>query len=379
MILAAPDSFKGSLSAARAARALAEGVRRVLPAEEVLEVPLADGGEGTVEALLASLGGKKVSARVQGPQGEPVDAFFGLLEDGETAVVEMAAASGLPLVPPEKRDILQASTFGTGELVRLALEEGARRIVVGLGGSATCDGGAGMAQALGFSLLDGKGRELPPGGGPLVRLARIDPSGRHPALEKVRIVAACDVQNPLLGPRGAARVFAPQKGAGPEEVEILEKGLRRLAEALRDQLGRDVADLPGAGAAGGLGAGLAGFFGASLEPGFELVARAVGLEEKIRGARLVLTGEGRLDAQTSMGKAPLGVIRLAGKMGVPVFAFAGEVAPGHEALFEEGLTSAFPLCPGPVSLEEARKMAGPWLSTAAERALRAWKAGMEGN
>ncbi len=377
MILAAPDSFKGSLSAARAARALAEGVRRVFPEEEVLEVPLADGGEGTVEALLASLGGKKVSARVQGPLGEPVEAFFGLLEDGKTAVVEMAAASGLPLVPPERRDVLRASTFGTGELIRLALEAGAREIVVGLGGSATCDGGAGMARALGFSLLDKDGQELPPGGGALTSLERIDPSRRHPALAGARILGACDVTNPLLGEKGAARVFAPQKGASPKEVEILEEGLRRLAGALRDQLGRDVADLPGAGAAGGLGAGLAGFLGATLEPGFELVARSVRLQEKVEAARLALTGEGRLDAQTSMGKAPQGVIRLARKAGVPVFAFAGELAPGHEALFEQGLTSAFSLCPGPASLEEARKKAEAWLAAATERALRAWKAGLE--
>ncbi len=377
MILAAPDSFKGSLSAARAARALAEGVRRVLPEEEVLEVPLADGGEGTVDALLASLGGKKVPARVQGPLGEPVEAFFGLMEDGRTAVVEMAAASGLPLVPPGKRDVLRASTFGTGELIRLALEAGAREIVVGLGGSATCDGGAGMARALGFSLLDKKGREIPPGGGALAFLEKIDSSRRHPALEGTRILGACDVANPLLGEKGAARVFAPQKGASPKEVELLEEGLRRLARVLRDQLGRDVADLPGAGAAGGLGAGLAGFLGASLEPGFELVARSVGLEEKVRAARLALTGEGRLDAQTSMGKAPQGVIRLAQKAGVPVFAFAGELAPGHEALFEQGLTSAFSLCPGPASLEESREKAQAWLAAAAERALRAWKAGLE--
>ena len=372
MILAAPDSFKGSLSAARAALALAEGALRASPGEEVLQVPLADGGEGTVEAFLAALGGKKVPARVKGPLGNEVDAFFGLLEDGDTAVVEMAAASGLPLVPPEKRDIMKASTFGTGLLIRAALEAGARKILVGLGGSATCDGGAGMAQALGFSLLDKEGKELPPGGGSLVRLAALDPSAKHPALEEARFLAACDVTNPLLGPRGAAAVFAPQKGAGPGEVEILERGLRRLAEVLKDRLGRDVAEFPGAGAAGGLGAGLAGFLGASLEPGFELVARALGLEEKITKARLVLTGEGRLDGQTSMGKAPLGVVRLCRRHEVPVIALAGELGPGYRHLFEEGLTSAFSICPGPVSLEKAMEEGEALLADAAERAVRAF-------
>jgi len=374
LILAAPDSFKGSLSAARAARALAEGVGRVLPGEEVLQVPLADGGEGTADALLAALGGRKVPARVQDPLGRPVEAFFALLEGGKRAVVEMAAASGLTLVPREERDILRASTFGTGELIRLALEAGAEEILVGLGGSATCDGGAGMARALGFSLLDGEGKELPPGGGPLVRLAGIETSGRHPALDGARIVGICDVDNPLLGPRGAAAVFAPQKGAGPKEVEVLEEGLRRLAEALKRRFGREVADLPGAGAAGGLGAGLAGFLGAELERGFDLVARVLSLEEKISRARLVLTGEGRLDGQTAMGKAPFGVIRLCRRKGVPVIALAGELGPGLDALYEEGLSSAFSLCPGPVSPEEARTRAAEFLAGAAERALRAFLA-----
>ncbi len=375
MILCAPDSFKGSLPASLAARALAEGVRPVLPGEEILEVPLADGGEGTVDALLAALGGKKVSARVQGPLGKPVEAFFGFIRGGKTAVVEMAAASGLPLVPAGERNPLPASTYGTGELIRAALEAGAREILVGLGGSATCDGGAGMAQALGFRLLDGRGRELPPGGAALVRLARIEPPPKDPPFPGIRFRALCDVDNPLLGRRGAARVFAPQKGASPEEVELLEKGLERLAARIRDQLGRDVAELPGAGAAGGLGAGLAGFLGADLQPGSSFVARAVELEKKIRAARLVLTGEGRLDGQTSMGKAPFQVIRLAREAGVPVFAFAGELAPGFEALYKEGLTSAFSLAPGPSTLEEARKNTEMWLAGAAERALRAWKAG----
>jgi len=372
LILCAPDSFKGSLSAARAARAMAAGAGRALPGEEVRLAPLADGGEGTVEALLQALGGEEVLLSVPGPLGEVVEAFYGLLPGGETAVIETAAASGLLLVPPERRDVLRASTFGTGRLIASALDEGARRILVGLGGSATCDGGAGMAQALGFSLLDEEGRELPPGGGALVRLHRIDPSGAHPALKEARIQGACDVEAPLLGPRGAAAVFAPQKGAGPEEVKILEAGLARLAEVLKIQFGRHVADLPGAGAAGGLGAGLAGFLGAELKPGFQLVAQAIDLEKKIQGARLVLTGEGRLDGQTSLGKAPAGVIRLCRRLGTPVLALAGELGPGWRTLLEEGLISAFPICPGPVPLEEAKRRAAEYLTDATERALRAF-------
>jgi glycerate kinase len=374
-IVIAPDSFKESASAPAVAAALARGVRRAVPDAEIDLVPMADGGEGTVEALVAATGGRSVEVTVTAPLGEPVRATYGLLGDGQTAVIEMAAASGLPLVPQDRRNPLIATTFGTGELVRHALDQGARRIILGIGGSATNDSGAGMAQALGVSLRDAAGRELERGGAALARLASVDMGGRDLRLKECEILVACDVTNPLCGPRGASRVYGPQKGATPAMVEELDAALRHCAGVLREQLGVDVLDLPGAGAAGGLGAGLVAFAGGQLRRGVEIVAEACGLAERVRGADLVLTGEGRLDQQSVHGKTPVGVAAVAAAQGVPVIAIAGSLGEGYEACHAAGIAAAFSICRGPMTLTEAMANAEALLATTAEEAMRAWLAG----
>jgi glycerate kinase len=340
-VLLAPDKFKGSLPAPEVARALAAGVRRSLPDAEVRELPLADGGDGTADALVAALGGRIERVRVSGPLGDPVDAPLGWLEDGR-AVVEMAAASGLTLLDEASRDALRASSRGTGEVIARALEARApgRAIIVGLGGSASTDGGTGAAAAIGWRFRDRAGRELGPGGGELHKLAAIDGSAVREDLGAGPIVGASDVDNPLLGRRGAARTFAPQKGASSEQVEQLERGLRVLAARIDADLGVEVADRWGAGACGGIGAGLIAFFGARLAPGFDLVAEVTALEEAIAWSDLVITGEGRLDDQSLGGKTPVGVARLARAARVPCVAVAGEVAADRRALEEAGFARA---------------------------------------
>ncbi len=324
-ILVAPDKFRGTLSAPEAAAAIARGWRRVRPDDVLEEVPLADGGEGTLDALLAALGGERRTARVRGPLGDEVEAAFGIAQApaGPLGIVEMARASGLELVSPARRDPLRASTWGTGELILAALRVGAREVLVCLGGSATTDGGAGMAQALGVALLDAEGRPVGPGGAGLLRLARIDATGLDPLARSARVQAACDVDNPLTGPQGAARVFGPQKGASPEEVLLLDRALGHLAAVIHRDLGIDVRGLPGAGAAGGLGAGLVAFLGARLRPGAGLVMEAVGLRERVRAADLILTGEGAFDASSLRGKVPAGVLELARGAGVPAVVLCG--------------------------------------------------------
>jgi glycerate kinase len=374
-VVVAPDKFKGSLSAPEAAEAIARGVLAADPTASVERVPMADGGEGTVAALVAATGGSIRQATVSGPLGEPVAAGFGMLGDGRTAVIEMAAASGLVLVPAERRDPLRASTRGTGELLREAVAAGARRVILGIGGSATNDGGAGMAQAIGYRLLDGNGRELPPGGGELGRLDRIDPDGRDSWVGSIELDVACDVDNPLCGPRGASAVYGPQKGATPEAVAVLDANLSHLATILRRDLGHDVRDLPGAGAAGGLGAGLVAFAGGRLRPGVELVIEAVGLRRRLEGADLCLTAEGALDAQTAHGKTPVGVSRLARSLGCPVLALAGAIGRGAEAVQDQGIAAYFGICSRPMELAEAMREAATLLERAAEQAVRAFLAG----
>ncbi|MFP4056951.1 MAG: glycerate kinase [Candidatus Brocadiia bacterium] len=369
-IVVAPDSFKECLPAQEAARAMARGVRAAAPEAHVLAVPLADGGEGTVRALAAATGGTLHRHRVTGPLGEPVDAELGILGDGRTAAIEMAAASGLPLVPPDRRDPAGTTTRGTGELIAAALDRGADRLVLGIGGSATVDGGAGMAQALGARLLDADGQPIGPGGGELRRLARIELADLDPRLAKATCQVACDVDNPLLGPNGAARVYAPQKGASPEMVERLEACLGRLADIVERDLGVDVRHVPGAGAAGGLGAGLVAFLGAELRPGIELVIDAVGLEGKLAGADLVLVGEGQVDEQTARGKVPVGVARLARRLGVPAVAIAGSLGPGYRAVHEQGIAACLAATSRPMSLEQAMAGAPELLAAAAEEATR---------
>lgn len=374
-VVVAPDKFKGSLTAPEAARALARGVRRAIPDADVDEAPMADGGEGTVEALVAATGGRFREADVSGPLGEPVRARFGLLGDGATAVIEMATASGLMLVPHDRRDPTRASTRGTGELIRESLDEGARRLVVGIGGSATNDGGAGLAQALGYRLLDARGQDLPPGGGPLLRLDRIDASGRDRRLDGVEVAVACDVDNPLCGPRGASAVFGPQKGATPEQVATLDRGLAHFARVIFRDLGADVADLPGAGAAGGLGAGLVAFANGRLTRGVDTVIAAVKLADRLRGADLCLVAEGMLDGSSAGGKTAVGVARLARSLGCPTLALAGAIGPGAEAVLAEGIDAYFSLCPGPIPLEQSIARASEYLEHAAEQATRAFLAG----
>ncbi len=352
-IVIAPDSFKECLSSPEVGRCLAEGVRQALPGAEVVVVPVADGGEGTVQALVAATKGKLVKAVVRGPLGEPVQAEFGVLGGGGSAVLEMAAASGLALVPPAERNPLVTTTFGTGDLIRCALEQAAKRILVGIGGSATVDGGAGMAEALGVRLLDAKGKPLGPGGGALGRLHSIDISGRDPRLEEADIQVGCDVDNPLLGPDGAARVYGPQKGATPEMVLQLEQNLEHLADVIASELGTDVRDVPGAGAAGGLGAGLLAFANARLRPGVEMVLEAAGLQKHLEGAALVITGEGKLDGQSAFGKTPVGVARLAKRAGVPVIAIAGALGEGRGKVLEAGIDAYYSIIPAPMTLEES--------------------------
>ncbi len=369
-IVVAPDSFKGSLTAVEAAEALARGVWAAVPEAEVVQVPMADGGEGTVATLVAGTGGRLVTHTVTGPLGRPVEAQFGLLGDGETAVIEMAAASGLLLVPPAERNPLVTSTFGTGELIRAALDLGSRRLLVGIGGSATNDGGVGMLQALGGRVLTGDGRDVGPGGGALAEAERIDLSGLDPRLQSVDLLVACDVDNPLCGSRGASAVYGPQKGATPEMVARLDDNLRHLANLVQRDLGRDAAEMPGAGAAGGLGFGMLAYLGARLAPGVQVVMDTVRLDEKLQGATLVITGEGRTDGQTLAGKVPMGVAGRAARLGIPAVVVSGAVAPGAEALHAYNVAALVSIVPGPLSLDEAMAQAGALLKRAAEEVMR---------
>ena len=373
--LVCPDSFKGSLSSVEAADSIARGLRIGAGDEpaEIVEIPLADGGEGTAEALVRATGGEIRRVRAHDPLGHEIEAFFAILGDGETAVVEMAAASGLTLLSDSERNPLVTSTFGTGELLRAAAESGAARIIVGIGGSATNDAGSGAMSALGARFLDASRKELPPGGGALVDLDRIDMSGfRFP--DRVRVEVACDVTNPLVGPAGTSAVFGPQKGATPEMVERLDAGLARWAEVVKRDLGKDVAGMPGAGAAGGLGAGLAAFLNASLRSGIDIVLDAVRFDEQLAGADLVITGEGRIDEQTSFGKAVGGVLKRASAAGVPVVAVAGSCSGDITALYDMGLTAAFSIVPGPMSVDYAMKHASELLTSLSVNLTRIWRA-----
>ena len=355
-IVIAIDSFKGSLSSAQGADALAAGLLDADPALQILKVPIADGGEGTLEALARACEGRLVSVETFDPLERPRRAAYLLLSGGETAVVELAAASGLTLLAPAERDPLAATTRGTGVVIRRAIDDGARRIILTVGGSATNDGGTGIAVALGAKFLDDRGGEVPPRGGDLVRIRAVDTEGVPLHVAGVVLTIATDVSNPLCGPAGAARVYGPQKGASPSAVRVLDEGLKTLGEVLERHCGRAVASLPGAGAAGGTAASLVALFGARLVSGFETIAALAGLEREIAGAGLVITGEGRVDAQTLQGKVPLGVARLARRAGVPVMIVGGEIRPEAEALREEGVCGFFPIVSGPVS--RAKAMSG---------------------
>ena len=375
-ILIAPDSYKGSLTALEVAEAIQSGAKRVFPGATFDLVPIADGGEGTVDALVAATNGQFRATTVKGPLGKPVNAKWGIFGDGKTAVIEMATASGLPLLTPDERDPLNACTCGTGELVRAALDEGVSSIILGIGGSATNDGGMGFARVLGAKFYDKAGKELPPGGAALANLESIDLSGLDPRLKTVDIRVACDVDNPLCGPRGASAVFGPQKGATPALVKQLDAALGVFATVAAKATGKpDVATTAGAGAAGGLGAGLLYFTGATLMPGVALVLEAVGFDQRLQKADVVFTGEGRTDFQTAYGKAPVGVAKAAKKHSLPVLCLSGGIGDGADDVLEHGIDSVFSIAPGPISLQDCLANSAPLLQRAAERVCRALKAG----
>jgi glycerate 2-kinase len=365
-VIVAPQSFKGSADAVAVASAIARGIRRAWPSARIEEMPLADGGEGTVRALVTATNGGLRRSRVHDPLGREIDAEWGVLGDGTTAVVEMAAASGLPLLRPNERDARMTSTRGTGELILAAAASGAHRIVIGIGGSATNDGGAGMARAFGYRFLDRDGNELPEGGAALARLGRID-GQTDPRLVRPSIEVACDVRNPLLGPEGASAVYGPQKGATPDIVRELDAALARYADVVEAFVGRPIRDVPGAGAAGGLGAGLLAFLDARLVSGAELVLRTVGFAERIAGADLVVTGEGRIDQQSGYGKLTGAVTAAARRAGVSVMAVAGGLGAGHETL---GLDAIAVASEG-VPIAQAMREPLPFIERAAESLVRA--------
>lgn len=372
-IVAAPNAFKGSMDARQAAEAMKRGVLAAAPLTEVTCVPVADGGDGLTEVMVEALGGSLVEKNVQGPRFEEQAAQFCLA--GDVAVIEMARASGLALLAKEQQDPTKTSTFGTGELIGAALGAGVRRIVVGIGGSATCDGGIGMASALGFKFLSRRGEVIKPIGGNLQLIHSIDGEGVDPRLENIVLEAVCDVTNPLVGKTGASYVYSPQKGATPEQVQVLDEGLRHLADVVERDMGVIIHDLEGAGAAGGLGGGLHAFLGAELKNGIDLVIDMVGLEEKIAGADLVLTSEGQIDFQTKYDKAPAGVARVARRQGVPCIAVCGGIGERVDELHEIGMTAVFSLCRGPQSLESAMLDGFDLLTRQVEQVVRAFMAG----
>ncbi|OXS21387.1 glycerate kinase [Pseudomonas fluorescens] len=372
-IIIAPDSFKDSLSAAGVAQAIVEGLAQVWPDAQMIQCPMADGGEGTVDAVLAACHGELRRQTVHGPLGAPVQARWGWLADSHTAIIEMAEASGLQLLPPDQRDACRTTTFGTGELIRAALDTGARRIILAIGGSATNDGGAGAMQALGVQLFDADDQPLPPGGLALAQLARISLDSLAPRVGEVRFEIAADVNNPLCGPHGASAIFGPQKGASPQQVQQLDAALGHFADHCARVLPTDVRDEPGSGAAGGLGFAAKAFLGAQFRAGVEVVADLVGLDAAVRGADLVITGEGRFDAQTLRGKTPFGVARIARQHGVPVIVIAGTLGEGYEQMYSHGVDAAFALPSGPISLEQACSEAPRLLRERAADIARVWR------
>jgi len=375
-IVIAPDSFKESLTAPEVARLVEQGFRAILPDAEYVLLPIADGGEGTVEAMVAATGGTLHPVPVTGPIGKPVDGFYGLSGAGDTAFIEMAAASGLELVPPDKRNPLLTTSRGTGELILAALDRGVRELIIGIGGSATNDGGVGMLQALGVRMLDTNGREVVPGGGGLGDLAEIDVSGLDKRLARCRVQVACDVDNPLTGPRGASAVFGPQKGATAAMVAELDANMAKFGTLLENLTGESILDRPGAGAAGGMGAALLGVLEATLRPGVEIVIEAVQLEDALVDADLVITGEGKLDGQTAGGKAPAGVARAAARHGVPVIGIGGSL--GRDLVMDAltGFGAMFASVSRPCSLAEALDEAGENVLQTARSIAAAVKIGM---
>ncbi len=374
-IVIAPQTFKGSISALEAAEAMRQGVQEVFPNSDVVLIPVADGGDGTLETLVEGSGGEIRETEVRGPLGERRIAQWGAMGDGAAAVIEMARTSGLALVPLDQRDPLNATTYGLGEVARAALDDGFRRFIIGIGGSATNDAGAGMAQALGIKLLDEDGDDLPAGGAALLNLSRIEMSGIDPRVRESSFLVACDVSNPLTGPEGASAIYGPQKGATPDMVETLDAALMRFSEVARRDLGAEINDLRGAGAAGGLGGGMVAFLNAELRAGVDIVLDTVGLDAALEGADLVLTGEGALDYQTVYSKAPIGVAERARKRGIPVIAIAGTLGDRYTLVHQHGIEAALAITNGPMSLEEASLRAASLITQATAQAMRMIRVG----
>ncbi|HEY8805008.1 MAG TPA: glycerate kinase [Clostridium sp.] len=369
-IIIAPDSFKGSLSALEVCENIEKGIRKVFGTAEIVRVPMADGGEGTVQSLVDATGGEIINLKVKGPLLKEVDAFYGILGDGNTAVIEMASASGLTLLTQEERNPMKTTTYGTGQIIKYALDMGCRNIIIGIGGSATNDGGAGMVKALGIKLLDEKSEEIDFGGGNLNRLKSIDLSEIDSRIKQCNIVVACDVNNPLCGEKGASYIFGPQKGADENMIITLDKNLSHYSEMIKKYLGVSIKDYPGAGAAGGLGGGLLAFLNAKLQPGINIVIETTALEEKLKDADLVITGEGMIDYQTQYGKTPYGVAKLAKKYNIPVIAIAGAIGKGAEELYSKVFDSIFSIVDKPMQLEESIENSELLLQKTAERIMR---------
>jgi len=374
-ILIAPDSFKNALPAREVAVSLKKGIEKVIPDARIIILPQADGGEGTVEAVIDATKGTLHSVRVHDPFMRVIESSFGITGDGKTAVLEMASASGIQLVSESERDPWISTSYGTGELIRAALDKGCRTLLLGIGGSATNDCGTGMASALGAQFLDRDKQPVNPGGGALADVDSIDLTGLDPRLKETEILVACDVTNPLTGPEGASFVYGPQKGAGPEMVKKLDANLKAFSLLIEDQLGMGVDGISGAGAAGGLGAGLIAFLGGKLVEGFPVIAEITGLAGHIRDADLVITGEGKLDRQTQFGKTPCGVARIAGQFDTPVIAVAGSIEEGAEVLFDMGIQSMISILDQPMDLEEAIKKTPRLLENTGERIARLMQTG----
>lgn len=376
-IVIAPDSYKESLSALDVACAIEDGFREIFPDAQYVKLPVADGGEGTVEAMVAATQGRVVDVEVTGPLGSPVRGFYGISSDNRCAFIEMAAASGLESVPVAQRNPLKTTSWGTGELIRHALECGVSRIIIGLGGSATNDGGAGMVQALGARLLTASGQPIAPGGAGLETLATIDISELDSRLSRCQIDVACDVTNPLTGEEGASAVFGPQKGATPEMVAFLDRALAHYAACIQRDLGRDVLTLEGGGAAGGMGAALHAFCGAALRPGIEIVTDALHLDALVADASLVITGEGRMDSQTIHGKVPVGVAKVAKRYRIPVIGIAGSLTPDVGVVHQHGIDAVFSVMYRICTLEEALLEAGENVRMAARNIAAVIKLGQK--
>ncbi len=371
-IVIAPDSYKGSLSSLEVAKAIKAGIYRVDPEIETILVPMADGGEGTVQSLIDASGGKIVEHNVHDPLFRKIKSFYGIMGGGNTAVIEMAASSGLPLLKLDERNPLKTTSYGTGELIKNALDKGCNEIILGLGGSATNDGGMGMAQALGVRFLDEHGDEVGHGGGKLLKIHTVDMSELDSRINNVKFTAACDVDNPLCGESGASSVYGRQKGASDRDVNILDSGLKHFSQIIESELGLDIKECPGAGAAGGLGYGVMLFLKSKLERGIDIITGVTNLEEKMTGADLVITGEGEINFQTVYGKTPFGVAQLAKSKNIPVIAIAGGLGQNYQTLYDKGFSGIFSIIDKPMSLEDAFMNTKELIENVTESVIRFW-------